>query len=472
MKKAAVIKIFLPVLVASAWFSSVTVFSGCANIVPPSGGPRDSLPPKLVKVTPADSTVNFTGNRISFSFDEYIEVQNIQTNLIVSPVPASAPVVDYRLNTMTVKFRENPEPNTTYTLHFGNAVRDYNEGNVLYGFNYVFATGAVIDSLQLKGKVLLAENGKIDSTLIVMLHTDGDDSSVVKNRPRYFTKLDGSGNFVFRNLPHDTFYIYALQDQGGSLRYLDSKQLFAFADSAIVVRENTAPVTLYAYAEKQVAAPALPGIRPRAGGAADRRLRYQTTLTDGKQNILEKFSFIFEQPLKNFDTSAIRFTVDSTFHPVSDYSWETDSAGKTVRLNFNWADNTLYHFILKKNFAEDSSGRTLLKDDTLTFRTKKRSEYGSLKILFRNLDLTAHPLLQMLQGNEIKKSIPLVAPELYLELFVPGEYDLRLLNDTNKNGKWDPGEFFGKRQQPEMARPIDRKINVRAGIENEFEIVL
>jgi len=152
--------------------------SGCANIVPPSGGPRDSIPPLLLKTTPGDSTRNFKGNKITFTFDEFIDS------------PKSQPVVDHKLNTLTLKIKDTLENNTTYTIQFGRTVKDFNEGNVLQNLVYTFSTGPYIDSLQLKGKVILAETGKIDTTLIVMLHTSANDSAVVKERPRYIAKAD------------------------------------------------------------------------------------------------------------------------------------------------------------------------------------------------------------------------------------------------------------------------------------------
>ena len=94
--------------------SQITVLNtGCANIIPPQGGPRDSIPPVLLKATPGDSTRNFTGNKITFTFDEFIELQDIQGNINVSPSPKINPAVDYKLNTVTVKLKDSLESNTT-----------------------------------------------------------------------------------------------------------------------------------------------------------------------------------------------------------------------------------------------------------------------------------------------------------------------------------------------------------------------
>ena len=211
----------------------IVVLSGCANIIPPHGGPRDSLPPLLLKADPVDSSRNFSDTRITFSFDEYVDIQDVYNNLLVSPLPKNLPTVDYKLRTVTVKLKDTLEKNTTYTLNFGDALRDVNEGNIYKNFTYTFSTGSYLDSLELSGKVLLAENGRTDTTLIVMLHTSADDSIVVKEKPRYITKLDGKGRFHFKNLPPQTFYIYALKDEGITRRYLSGKQLFGFADKPV-----------------------------------------------------------------------------------------------------------------------------------------------------------------------------------------------------------------------------------------------
>ncbi|HEX7848073.1 MAG TPA: Ig-like domain-containing protein, partial [Chitinophagaceae bacterium] len=135
--------------------SKIMVLPGCANIVPPQGGPRDSLPPVLVRSDPGDSSRNFKGKTITLTFDEFIDVQNAQTEMLISPTPKNFPTVDYRLNTVTVKLKDSLETNTTYSFNFGNSIKDINESNVKKNFTYIFSTGNYIDSLELTGKVVL-----------------------------------------------------------------------------------------------------------------------------------------------------------------------------------------------------------------------------------------------------------------------------------------------------------------------------
>ena len=453
---------------------------GCANIIPPQGGPRDTIPPVLLKATPGDSTRNFTGNKITFAFDEFVDLQNVQENLTISPSPNINPSIDFRLNTVTVKLKDTLESNTTYSLNFGDAIKDFNEGNPIKGFTYTFSTGKYIDSLELTGKVILAETGKTDTTLIVMLHTSANDSAIIKDKPRYTAKLDGKGNFIFKNLPPKTFYLYALKDEGGTRRYFSDKQLFAFANKPVIISGNNEPVTLYAYAGKQV--PQKPTVAPNlniggnriktAGITIETRLKYQTNLSNNEQDVLTSFIMTFEQPLRMFDSTKIRLYRDSLFIPDTGFSFKKDSSNKKIQLTNNWKENTIYHIILDKDFAQDSAGKKLLKTDTLTFQTKKLADYGSLQLKFKNLDLKKNPVLLFVSGETILKSVALTTAEFLQSLFLPGDYELRILYDDNKNGTWDPGQFFGKHKQPELVKPVERKITVKPAWHNEIEITL
>ena len=97
---------------------------------------------------------------------------------------------------------------------------------------------------------------------------------------------------------------------------------------------------------------------------------------------------------------------------------------------------------------------------------------GKLKLKFRNLDMAKNPVVQFVLNATVTQSIPLTSPDLSVPLFFPGEYELRILYDDNRNGRWDPGVFFGQHKQPELVKPIDRKIIIRPNWENEFEIAL
>jgi Bacterial Ig-like domain len=458
--------IILPFAIIALVFSS-----GCANIIPPTGGPRDTLPPVLMQASPPLYSLHFNTNRITLVFDEYLELNDARKNLIVSPVPKTDPVALSKLKTVTIQIKDTLEPNTTYSINFGRAIRDINEGNVLKNFTYVFSTGSHIDSLEFSGNVIVASSGKVDSSLIVILHRKLDDSAVAKDRPRYMTRVDTAGNFHFHYLEPGTYAIYALED-GGMRKYTSKSQLFAFSDTPIVVQPNYTPVTLFAFNDTSGSKPAkkTTTVQPKKK-EKDKRLMVEVSVDQGQFDILHPFEILFKTPIKYFDSSKVRFT-DEKFNDIKGYSYTLDSSYKKVTLHYQWPMDTRFNLIAQKNFAQDTSGNMLLKTDTITFRTKKESDYGTLRIRFYNLNVNRHPILQFLLAGEVKMTRPLRSRDLYEPLMQPGEYQLRILYDENNNGKWDPGQFFGGHRQPEKVVPIKLRLVVRANWDNEKDINL
>lgn len=478
MKYASLLKIVSPFLLIFALLPGTLVQTGCANIIPPTGGPRDSLPPKLVSVTPHDSARNFNSKKIVIEFNEFVQLDNVQENLLVSPVPKINPIVDSKLRTVTVTIKDTLQPNTTYTIDFGKAIKDINEGNVLRNFTYLFTTGSRLDSLSLTGKVIIAETGKIDSTLIVMLHRNGDDSAVIKEKPRYVARVDNNGNYTFKNLPADTFSLYALKDEGGQRRYLSNSQLFAFADERVIPSTSPKPITLYAYTEKEDStktkankpAPPTPA-RTAKKTEKPTNLKVETNLTGNDLDLLSQLELRFGTPLKTFDSTKLILANDKD-EPLTNYHFIRDTSNKSVTISYAWTENTPYKLILDKSFAIDTAGNDIGKNDTVSFRTKKQSEYGLIRLRLINLDFRKNPVLQFVVADQVKYAFPMTNKEFNAKLFQPGEYDLRILYDDNKNGIWDTGSFFGHHQQPEKVLPISRKLTVKANWDNIVDITL
>ncbi|GAC1437785.1 MAG: hypothetical protein NVSMB63_00170 [Sediminibacterium sp.] len=448
------------------------VFSSCANIIPPGGGPRDSLPPRLVSALPKDSALHFSGRSIVLTFDEFVTLQNVQENLIVSPTVKNVPAVDGKLRNVTIKFRDSLEANTTYTLNFGNAIKDVNEGNILKDFHYVFSTGNTIDHFSYRGKVLLAETGKTDSTLVVVLHRNLADTAVVKERPRYYTRISSKGEFVFSNLPGGNFAVYVLPNDY-TKKYDDSTKMFAFRNAPVTISNNTSPDTLYAYEEVKRKEKINTNIaKPLAGaGKEDKRLKFTNTLETGHQDLLDDLQLLFNHKLASFDTNKIRLC-DTNYHVLPGYTLLLDTSKTKLRIGYNWKEDEPLRLVIAKDAVADSAGITLPKADTLHFYTKKESEYGSLRLNFTNLDLSRNPVLQFIQNGSIVESFVLTGPVLNKKLYKPGNYELRVLFDRNKNGIWDPGKFFGAKQQPEIVQLIPNQLNIRANWDNEVTIPL
>ena len=443
-----------------------TVGSGCAQIVAPTGGPRDTLPPILLEADPPNGTLNFKGNRITLSYDEYVQLQKLQENLLISPTPKIAPNIDSKLKTVTIKIRDTLEANTTYRFDLGNSILDINENNPVKNFTYVFSTGPYIDSLTFSGNVQLAQTGKADTTLLVFLYKDLDDSAVLKQKPNYITRVNTTGDFRFHNLPDGIYHVFALKDESGQRVYNGRDELFAFADSTVSPGDTTKRVKLFAYAQEK------PKAKSTSTGtsASDKKLKYTVSVASGRQDLLTPLTIEFNRKLKNFDSLKTQLT-DTLFNPYKSAMISLDTTRKIMIVKNQWQDNTDYKLVIPKDFATDTLGTELPKSDTIRFKTKKESDYGSIKITFKNLEKFKNPVLQFVTNNEVANSYPLTSSLWSVKLFNPGDYELRILDDLNQNGVWDPGNYHLK-LQPEKAYAIPQKINIRADWENERDIIL
>ena len=148
-----------------------------------------------------------------------------------------------------------------------------------------------------------------------------------------------------------------------------------------------------------------------------------------------------------------------------------DSSHTKFSLAVNWQQGKQYRLVVDTSAISDSANNHLAKQDTLRITTKTQEDYGNVVFRFSNLDLTKHPVLQFVQGDEIKNSYPVSAMEWSNKFINPGEYDIRILYDDNNNGKWDPGNYSIK-LQPEKVISLSQKLAVKANWDNERDIKL
>ena len=441
---------------------------GCANIIPPGGGPRDSLPPKLVVALPKDSATNVHTKNFLLSFDEYVTLQGLQENLIVSPTVKNTPIIDYKLKNVTIKFKDSLEENTTYTLDFGKALVDVNESNMARGFRYIFSTGNNIDNARYNGHVVIAATGKIDSTLIVVLHNNVNDTSIYKNTPRYYTRVDGKGNFNFRNLAPGTYAAYVIPTNF-SRKYDDSTNYFGFLNVPVTVSEKTKSDTIYAFEEFKKTEKRIYASSSSKDIKEDKRLKYNASFNNGEQDLLGPLELTFAKKIILKDRSAIKL-VDTNFVSKEEFTLTLDSAATKLSIGYNWPAGEPFKLLLPKGSVTDSLGNTTAKSDTLSFYTKKEIDYGLIKFKFPTIDTARHPVLQIIERNEVIGSYPLTSNQLIIKRYKPGSYELSILFDTNKNGIWDTGSFKLNKKQPEIVIEIPKPISVRNNWDNEITV--
>lgn len=210
------------------------LLASCANRGQgPQGGPRDSIPPVVMKETPLNGTLNFTGKEIIVQFDEYIQLDDVQKNVLISPPQQTPPEVKAIGKKLSVVFQEDLIDSTTYTLDFGPAICDYNEKVPLEGYVFSFSTGDVIDSLAISGKLYDAATLNPMPFVIVGIHGNLSDSALSTIPFTRITRTDSEGNFIIHNIHAGTYRLYALNDISRDYIYQPGEAL-AYADSLIV----------------------------------------------------------------------------------------------------------------------------------------------------------------------------------------------------------------------------------------------
>ena len=438
---------------------------GCGQQVPPTGGPKDTLPPKLLMALPDYKSTQFKSEKIILTFDEYVSLDNPFEKVTFSPVPKYNPVVESKLKTVTIKIKDTLEENTTYRIDFGESVRDINENNILRNLNYTFSTGSYIDSAYLTGNVIIAESGKIDSTIIVVLHRNLDDSAVAKEKPRYYSKLKGDGSYIFSNLKPGRYNLFAIKDNDGGKKYDQVSELIAFLDKPLEIGRDTI-AKLFAFEEFfEVVPPKKPTVASSNKKDEDKRLRLINNLDANKQDILGDFLLTSIHPLKTFDSGKIRL-YDKTFKINQSLKISRDSTNKKIMLSHKWVEGAEYNLVIEKDVATDTMDNKYMKTDTIAFSAKRTSDYGTVKIKIDNLDTSSHPVLMLKKDNNTYFQQRLVQKNYSIPLILPGDFEISILFDSNKNGKWDTGNYW-KKIQPEMtlAKSIRNRLPVDSYIQ-------
>lgn len=227
---------------AASLLGGLSLIAACASIGNPGGGPRDEDPPRMTGSSPRPYSVNVTPTKVIINFDETVNVKDAFSKVTVSPVSTSLPRVSSQGNRVIVEFRDTLQPDATYTIDFGDAIEDNNEGNKLQGFTFTFATGAEIDTLRVSGMVLSARDLEPQQGMLVGIQSDLSDSAFSKRPLKRVARTDDRGRFTVRGLRPGTYRIFALGDNDNDYTHANPEEDMAFLDRFIV--PSTLPITV------------------------------------------------------------------------------------------------------------------------------------------------------------------------------------------------------------------------------------
>ena len=215
--------------------------SNCAKRGRPTGGPKDSIAPVMVTARPPFESINFDEDEIRIYFDEYIKLNDLNKQLVISP-PLKYPPVITPLGTpskfIKIKLLDTLKENTTYTFNFGQSVVDNTEGNVLRNFKYVFSTGSYIDSLKVSGSLKDALKDEVDNDITIMLYEFNDsygDSLIYNEKPLYVGNSLDTTVWEIGNIKAGKYKLVALKDASKDYIFSPKQDKIAFKDSLITL---------------------------------------------------------------------------------------------------------------------------------------------------------------------------------------------------------------------------------------------
>ena len=326
------------------------VISSCASVQSPTGGPRDTISPKIVKESPKNLTRNFTAKEILIEFDEFVNISNEFTEISITPAPDVPPAYKAKKQILEIKFDKPLEANTTYTINFGKAIADVNESNVLKNYTYVFATGNQIDSLSLSGKVTNSLTKEKLKNITVFIIPVSQDSIFGKKRASFFTTTDTAGNFSIKNLREDKYGVYALNEQGGGDRiYNGQNEEIGFLDTPIVLNRNIDDIKLQVFKEV-----------PATFSVLERKIEAdgKIILTFNKKLLKPTIDII--EPLEIDKTKTVEFNTTRDTAQI----WLPEITFDSLKIAVSEAGNRLDTIILRRN-KRDNYTRTVLVTDNI-----------------------------------------------------------------------------------------------------------
>ena len=225
---------------------AMVLIASCARRSSPTGGAKDSIPPVLIAANPKINSVNFNTDEIRLTFNEWVKLQDLDKQLIISPPLEKKKYEIKPLSGITKKifinFIDSLQENTTYTINFGNSILDNNEGNKMNFFNYTFSTGPTLDSLVLKGNVEDAFDLETDQYLSLQLYkidSTYNDSIIFNSQPTYLSNTLDSTTYRFKNLREGRYILIALKDVGDDYIFNPLYDKIGYYDSIVSLPKDS-----------------------------------------------------------------------------------------------------------------------------------------------------------------------------------------------------------------------------------------
>jgi uncharacterized protein (DUF2141 family) len=319
-------------------FILLWLFSACANIQSPSGGPSDKTAPQLKSSTPQQNSINFKGTDITLEFNEQVNAEKLKNSLVLTPAKEDDFKVKVKKKTVLIHFEKEFEPNTTYTLNFSDAITDLTENNPVRDLTLSFSTGPFMDSISLNGTVVDLKTNAPQENITVALYKAYDTINLKTGKPVFFTLTGKAGSFNFKNLKNGHYNLYAFQDKNRNLHYEENEKIGVIENLDLTKNKSNIVISLTTLDSKS---PEIVFIRPG---------KEKTDLKFNEGIILKK----------------IRYTDSSLFVP---YTMSEDAKTLSVFNNQNTYDSIPLNLLVS-----DSTGNNAEIKRNIIFEKKDNSK--------------------------------------------------------------------------------------------------
>ncbi len=510
----------------------IALFSACAQVRSLPGGDKDTTSPVVLMAFPPNLSTQFNSKSITLVFDEYVSLNNINQELLVSPPLAHAPKVKVKKKSVIISLQDELMPNTTYMFNFGDGIVDVNENNKAKDLLFVFSTGEVIDSLTIRGNVRDVFADAVAKNYKVLLFENDTDIFVKKTLPLFFTKTKDDGSFVIPHLREGNFYMYALDDLNSNYKW-DEGEAIGRHNETVAPSNND---SLIFQIKTSVPIPAKPIIEYKTDSVG----RFQFALIPNYHSVeikslngVETFrttdgdtiiTLLKGAPTNRFESFGIMLndvisdTIEVPFFdeaqkvnfPLRISSNKKIKAGNTIAINSNmWmtlnenaivtatqdslpiaatissplSNNTFnvemklspgkqYNLEILPGTFSNAAGGT---NDTLhaDFTTYKDEEMGLLQFTISGLENETHYFFSLTNKmNEVVfKKANLENAIFQISDLPAGEYSAKILEDNNQNERFDPIDINAG-TPPEATHVFQGKVSVRSNWEVKLEWVV
>ncbi|SFC64502.1 Ig-like domain-containing protein [Flexibacter flexilis DSM 6793] len=360
---------------------SGALLSGCASVKPPTGGPKDEKAPVLTESNPANNSTNFKGKVVKLEFDEDVELNNLNTQLLITPYMNNNYTTHIKRNVLTLTFEKELPPNTTISLNFREGIKDIHEAtNKTKDLKLAFSTGNSIDSLQWNGQILDFQTQKPQANTLVALYKLSDTLNIRKQAPYYIGRSNDAGQFDIANIAAGEYFACAFDDKNNNYKYDERTESIGFLSENLKIQKNeSSEISLF-----------------MNDNTAPRFLR--------TRNVGKSVVFSFSEGLTYIQAAANPNTVFDQSEDKADirmYPQNVDKLSKdSVEIGFTVRDSSDNQLVVKKRVLFDVNGNV---DKTTTLSTKPErnsviTPYQTIEIAYAS-PITDSSFLQKVTVN-------------------------------------------------------------------------